>query len=72
MKAERAIYRDTEGNTYAVEKSSKTGRFIVARINPGGHRKIAKQFADVSGNEAFVQRALNERATREGWREARG
>ena len=36
-------YRDAEGNTYAVERSVKTGRWIVARLNPSAGCACANQ-----------------------------
>lgn len=59
---------DSEGNTYAVEKSLRNGRFVVIRTNTGGHRKGAKQFS-VAGNASAVQKVLNAHAKAEGWQE---
>ncbi len=67
MSATKRMWRDAEGNTYAVERAARTGRFIVVRYNPGGHRKAARRF-DVAGNEGYVQKALDTAALKEGWR----
>ena len=63
-------YRDAEGNTYGVEKAVKTGRFIVVRINPGGHRKQAKEI-EVCGRQEFVQGVLDREAAARGWKEVK-
>ena len=60
-------YKDPEGNVYAVEKSVKTGRFIVIRTNPGGNRKLAATFAGVCGNSHYVQARLDDKAKTMGW-----
>ena len=61
-------YADDEGNTYAVERSVKTGRWIVARVNPGGNRKMAKRFPAVKSQNA-AQRMLDAGAAEQGWKE---
>lgn len=61
-------WRDQMSNVYSVEKSVKTGRFIVIRTNPGGNRKAAKQFETV-GSASHVQKALDEYAKMCGWAE---
>lgn len=61
-------WRDSEGNTYAVDKAVRNGRFVVIRTNMGGHRKGAKQFS-VAGNACAVQKVLNAHAKAEGWQE---
>ena len=64
-------WRDLLGNIYSVEKSAKTGRFVVIRTNPGGNRKAAKQFETV-GSAAHVQKALDNIARQVGWKEVTG
>ena len=64
-------WRDPAGNVYSVEKSAKTGRFVVIRTNPGGNRKAAKQFETV-GSAAHVQKALDNIARQVGWKEVTG
>jgi hypothetical protein len=65
-------YIDAEGNVYAVEKSSKTGRFIVTRTNSGGNRKLAKLFAETCGRPEHVQKTLDTEAHKLGWKEVEG
>ena len=67
LKEERR-YADADGSVYAVERSAKTGRWIVARINPGGNRKMAKQFPAVKSQNA-AQRLLDSGAVKMGWKE---
>lgn len=62
-------YSDAEGNTYAVERSLKTGKWIVVRVNAGGHRKLAKQFP-ATGTRHASQRLLDQQAFLNGWKEA--
>lgn len=64
-------WRDPAGNVYSVEKSAKTGRFIVIRTNPGGNRKAAKQFVTV-GSAVYVQKGLDAHAKLNGWTEVAG
>lgn len=64
-------WRDPAGNVYSVEKSIKTGRFIVIRTNPGGNRKAAKQFETV-GSAAHVQKVLDGIARQADWKEVTG
>ena len=61
-------YSDAEGNTYAVERSVKTGKWIVVRINSGGNRKLAKQFPPTGAQHAS-QRLLDQQAVLNGWKE---
>ena len=61
-------YCDAEGNTYAVERSVKTGKWIVVRINSGGNRKLAKQFPPTGAQHAS-QRLLDQHANLNGWKE---
>ena len=61
-------WRDPAGNVYSVEKSAKTGRFIVIRTNPGGNRKIAKRF-EPSADRGHGQKVLDTVAPRVGWKE---
>ena len=61
-------WRDQMGNVYSVEKSVKTGRFIVIRTNPGGNRKAAKQQFPM-GNAAYVQKGLDAHAKLNYWTE---
>lgn len=61
-------YSDAEGNTYAVERSVKTGKWIVARINSGGNRKLAKQFTPTGAQHAG-QMLLDQQAVLNGWKE---
>ncbi|OQA09453.1 MAG: hypothetical protein BWY66_00552 [bacterium ADurb.Bin374] len=61
-------WQDEKGNTYGIEKSSRSGRFVVIRVNSGGNRKRAKQVEAV-GTAAFVQKALDEAACCNGWKE---
>lgn len=61
-------YSDAEGNTYAVERSVKTGKWIVVRINSGGNRKLAKQFPPTGARHAS-QRLLDQDAQKCGWQE---
>lgn len=61
-------YADADGSVYAVERSVKTGRWIVARINPGGNRKMAKQFPAVKSQNT-AQRLLDDGAVKMGWKE---
>lgn len=69
MTIERKSYRDNDGNVYAVEQSVKNKRFVVIRTNDGGNHKAAKQFCDVAGNAAHVQKALDDYAKANGWTE---
>jgi len=59
---------DENGNVYSVDKSSRNGRYVVIRTNPGGHRKGAKQFFTV-GSSSYVQKVLDAQATASGWTE---
>lgn len=61
-------YCDQEGNVYSVEKAVRNGSFVVIRTNVGGNRKQAKSL-DRTGNRAYVQAALDARATALGWKE---
>ena len=61
-------YSDAEGNTYAVERSVKTGKWIVVRINSGGNRKLAKRFPPTGARHAS-QRLLDQEAQKCGWQE---
>ena len=62
-------WRDpADGNVYSVEKSIKTGKFVVIRTNPGGNRKRAKQFS-VAGTAPAVSDLLNATALQAGWEE---
>jgi arginine repressor len=40
-------WRDENGNVYTVEKTTRNGRFVVIRTNPGGNRKMARQIPAV-------------------------
>lgn len=64
-------WRDPAGNVYSVEKSVKTGRFIVIRTNPGGNRKAAKQMFPI-GTAVYVQKGLDAHAKLNGWTEVTG
>ena len=59
-------YSDAEGNTDAVERSVKSGKWIVVRINSGGNRKLAKQFTPTGAQHAS-QRLLDEEARKCRW-----
>jgi len=61
-------WRDENGNVYHVDESSRNGRYVVIRTNPGGHRKGAKQFSAV-GSSSYVQKVLDAQATASGWTE---
>lgn len=59
-------WRDENGNVYAVEKTTRNGRFVVIRTNPGGNRKAARVVPAV-GSAAHVQKKLDEYAAASGW-----
>lgn len=59
-------WRDENGNLYTVEQSTRNKQFVVIRTNPGGNRKAAKQFCQISGSD-YVCRVLNEYAKLAGW-----
>ena len=61
-------WQDENGNVYGIEKTSRHGHFVVIRVNPGGNRKRAKKIESV-GTAAFVQKALDEAACVNGWKE---
>ena len=61
-------WRDEKGNVYGIEKTFRHGHFVVIRANPGGNHKRAKQ-AEAVGTAAFVQKALDEAACVNGWKE---
>lgn len=61
-------YLDTEGNTYRVEHSGITGKFIVMRTNAGGNRKRFKLIAESRSRENS-QRMLDALASQSEWRE---
>jgi len=61
-------WRDENGNVYTVEKTTRNGRFVVIRTNPGGNRKAARVVPAV-GSAAHVQKKLDEYAATSGWAE---
>ncbi|HQK25644.1 MAG TPA: hypothetical protein PK393_09010 [Synergistaceae bacterium] len=61
-------WRDENGNVYTVEKTTRNGRFVVIRTNPGGNRKAARVVPAV-GSAAHVQKKLDEYAAASGWAE---
>ena len=61
-------WRDENENVYGVEKSARSNRWVVIRVNAGGNRKAAKQFA-LAGNPVAVQRLLDSVAEKSGWSE---
>lgn len=59
-------YRDSEGNTYGVERTLRTGKYIVVRTNAGGHRKGYGRIPAMN-HPAPLQRMLNDEAKNLGW-----
>ena len=60
-------YRDSNGNTYGVEKASN-GNWVVIRTNGGGNRKACKLLA-ASASQPAAQRVLDTAAVELGWTE---
>ncbi len=61
-------WRDEHGNVYSVEKTSKTGLWMVIRTNPGGHRKALKGLKGC-GRRSEVQTTLDLHAEINGYAE---
>ena len=60
-------YRDDQGNVYRVDLSVKTGRFMVLRVNSGGHPKKSPLFPDSYPSSKRAQAALDLKAAEKGW-----
>ena len=60
-------YRDSNGNTYGVEKASN-GNWVVIRTNSGGNRKACRQL-ETAGSQAAAQGVLDGAAEICGWTE---
>ena len=60
-------YRDSNGNTYGVEKASN-GNWLVIRTNRGGNRKACRQL-EPAGSQAAAQSVLDGAADICGWAE---
>ena len=62
------LWRDKEQNVYGVEKSARTGLWIVIRTNEGGNRKGFKQIPPENRQDR-AQLALDCHAAKAGWTE---
>ena len=60
-------YKDSAGNVYGIERSFKTGLWVVIRTNAGGNRKGVKSFG--AGKPGVIQKALDDAAKVCGWME---
>lgn len=65
--SESKCWIDELDNVYKVERASN-GKFIVARYNQGGHRKLFKDIQP-SKSSSFAQKSLREYAEVKLWEE---
>ena len=60
-------YRDSQGNVYGIEKTVRTGHWMIIRTNEGGHRKAVKEF-DATTNHTALQVTLDGSALARQWK----
>ena len=63
----RTKYRDSQGNVYGIEKTVRTGHWMVIRTNDGGHRKAVKEFGATT-NHIALQVTLDSSALARQWK----